>query len=372
VADSLIEMGSAHWPDSGVTLTDHGYMEAQARASKRERNLELLRRAHREQPDSLYTAYKLAITLPGQAAEERLAVLVSAMKRAKSTTTDALLELPFLPRLVEAAVDGLVGAGRLAEAVDVASHFCERLDAAAHGHYALLAGCTFARSGMAAQARTVLGSWVGSRRRLNRWRPLHRTTDEPLSDGGSAAALQWLAWLSLQEGDRAAASRWIEEGRALTEGEMHQGLEQVGLQCALEARDFEAVSRGIEALERRISRTPALAATCMPLMMWASARLALAMGDAPLSRQLAQQSHGLVDDVGVLLMAELDLLVVGRLDAETLRNHYASLAGRRCDALAFKLLIGQRLGLNWPHPVPASLNILTWAGPAARLWGLPM
>jgi glycosyltransferase involved in cell wall biosynthesis len=87
VADSLIEMGSAHWPDSGVTLTDHGYMEAQARASKRERNLELLRRAHREQPDSLYTAYKLAITLPGQAAEERLAVLVSAMKRAKSTTT---------------------------------------------------------------------------------------------------------------------------------------------------------------------------------------------------------------------------------------------------------------------------------------------
>jgi hypothetical protein len=372
VADALIEMGSTHWPDSGVTFTDHGYMEATARARKRERNLALLRLAHDEQPDALYTAYKLAITLPEQDRAERLAVLEDAVKRAMSTSTGALRELPFLQYLVQGAVDGLVGVGRLAEAVDVASHFFERLDSATQSHYALLAGCTAARCGLVVPARKFLGSWVSARRRFNQLRPPQQATAETPGDEDWFLAHQWLAWLSLQDGNHGAASRWIDEGRTLMGDKLHQGLEQVGLQCAFDAGDFQSVSRKIEELERCASRTPAMAVVSMPLMMWASAKLALAVGDLTLASQLAQQSLDLGDDMGSLLLAELQLGVEGRLDALTLQRHYDSIAGRRCDALALKLLIGQKLRLSWPYPVPASLHLPTWAGPVAQLWGVPI
>jgi hypothetical protein len=47
----------------GVVLADHGYVQAEERDRKRNRNLLLLRRVHQEQPNEIFPAYKLATTL---------------------------------------------------------------------------------------------------------------------------------------------------------------------------------------------------------------------------------------------------------------------------------------------------------------------
>lgn len=51
VSKSLLSLGQSHWPDSGVVLADHGYVQAEERERKRQRNLLLLRRVHQEQPN---------------------------------------------------------------------------------------------------------------------------------------------------------------------------------------------------------------------------------------------------------------------------------------------------------------------------------
>jgi hypothetical protein len=40
------------------------------------------------------------------------------------------------------------------------------------------------------------------------------------------------------------------------------------------------------------------------------------------------------------------------LNREVLTSHHATIKGRRFDTLALKLMLGQRLGLTWAHPVP--------------------
>ena len=120
VADSLIDMGSSLWPDSGITLTDHGYVEEGARRQKLGRNLALLRQAVAEQPTALHLAYKLATSLPVEGVEERRRVLETAMNQALDTPAAVLRELTCLPRLLGAAVHAWVQQGRLEEAAQVA------------------------------------------------------------------------------------------------------------------------------------------------------------------------------------------------------------------------------------------------------------
>ena len=54
VSKSLLSMGQGHWPDSGVVLADHGYVQPEERDRKRERTLLVLRRVHQDQPTEIF------------------------------------------------------------------------------------------------------------------------------------------------------------------------------------------------------------------------------------------------------------------------------------------------------------------------------
>ena len=152
VAEALLAIGSAHWPDSGVTLFDGGYVDAADRRRKRERNLALLRASHAEAPDGLYVAYKLAITLPDDAVDERRAVLDDALRRLHGLDAAALAGLPFMPRLVALAVDDRLSQGRLMDAVEIV----RGLHAKAPRALAFAQGVALARAGLADEARACL------------------------------------------------------------------------------------------------------------------------------------------------------------------------------------------------------------------------
>jgi hypothetical protein len=142
VSASLLAIGCGDWPDSGVLLRDHGYVDAGERQRKRARNLALLRRAVQEHPDDLYLAFKLATTLPEDLAGERLDLLCQAAARVTTLSADTLSTLPFVPRLLAATAAAVDAAGRHDDALAAVALACDvlRLDLAAGRLNAVAAG----------------------------------------------------------------------------------------------------------------------------------------------------------------------------------------------------------------------------------------
>ena len=349
VSDSLCAIGSTHWPDSGVTVTDHGYVAADARQRKLARNLALLRHAHAEQPGSLHLAYKLAISLPPQALDERARVLEAALLQACAQPAEALREVACLPRLAAAALAQWVQAGRLAEAAQAA----RTLLAAAGEPLAFTAGCVLARAGRFDEARQALQAYLHGSREAS------ATTALQLADemADPCEACWWLGWMAHTDGAHDTAQRWVEAGRQRAGARVHVALEGLASDLLLAGGQPEAAAHALEALGTRLAGDPERLAAGLPELMAASARVARACGDAPGARSFAEQAAQARDDAAAVLQAQLDI-EAGRIDAATLRRHHDAIRGQRFDTLAVKRMLGTHLGLDWPHPLPAATQAL--------------
>ena len=115
LSKSLISLGQSHWPDSGVVLADHGYVQAEERDRKRQRNLLLLRRVHLEQPNEIFPAYKLATTLLHEHPEEGQHVLQKIVGLIDDLPSTEWSGLAYLPKLVATVADMWRCQGRLEE-----------------------------------------------------------------------------------------------------------------------------------------------------------------------------------------------------------------------------------------------------------------
>jgi len=350
VAQSLGAIGSSGWPDSGVTVTDHGYVQAEARRHKLARNLALLRRAHAEEPGSLHVAYKLAISLPPEAGDERTQVLEWALHQACLQPAARLREVACLPRLAAAALAQWAQAGRLEEAAEAARTLLAR----AGEPLAFTAGAALARAGCFTEARSALQAWLAAATRPETGQPALRLADDQAEP---AEACWWLAWMANAEGDGPAARRWIEEGRRRAATPVHAGLEGLAVELELARGDTQAAARALEHLGTHLSHDPARLAQALPELMVASARVARACGDTPGAQAFALQAGQARHDAAAVLLAQLDI-DAGRTDATTLQHHHEAIQGERFDTLAFKRMLGTHLGIGWPYPLPAATQAL--------------
>ncbi len=354
VADSLCDIGSHHWPDSGVTVTDHGYVQPDARQRKLARNLALLRQAHAEQPDALYLAYKLAISLPPDAAAERAQVLERALHQACTQPAQALRELACLPRLARAALDAWVQAGRLAEAAEAAGTLWARAGEA----LACTSGSVLARAGRFEQAREALQAYLEAHAQASSPGATLQLADE---HADPVEACWWLAWMALTEGQIALARHWTEAGQRHAAGRPHAALEGLVVETHLAQGGPDAAAQALQAWGARLSSAPEALARGLPELMAASARVARACGDLAGAQAFAGQAGQARDDAAAVLQAQLDI-EAGRTDAPTLQRHHEAILGQRFDTLAVKRMIGAHLGLAWPHPLPAATQALLSAG----------
>jgi tetratricopeptide (TPR) repeat protein len=121
VMDDLIALGAGTPEDSGVRIEHVGYLpEILKHRDKHARNLDILRRRFTEAPEDLYNAYKLAVTLPVSAVDEKLDILAAAQRLVSAMSAPALAQLPFLPRLFSAHAAALAFKGALGEAIGMA------------------------------------------------------------------------------------------------------------------------------------------------------------------------------------------------------------------------------------------------------------
>lgn len=354
VSGSLCDIGSTHWPDSGVTLTDHGYIQAAARQRKLARNLALLWRAHAEEPQALHTAYKLATSLPADAAEERARVLAQALQVACTLPEPELRAQACLPRLAAAALGELVAQGRLAEAAEAVRTLLARSREA----LAFTGGCVLARAGHFDEARATLQAYLEA---TGREPSSSRAHGSPLWLADEAAhpaqACRWLAWMAHVEGHSEQAQRWLARGREASADQPCWALEALAVEMLAATGQARAAAQALQALGARAGIDPAELAQVLPELMCASARVALADGDAATAQEFARQSAQAADDAGTVLLAQLDI-DAGRTDTTTLSTHHEAIRGQRFDTLAVKLTIGAHLGRPWPHPVPPATRAL--------------
>jgi hypothetical protein len=345
VAESLLAMGSSDWPDSGVALIDLGYGDAQQRQAKRNRNLVLLERAHADQPDDLYIAYKLGITLPPQRAEQRRALLCSAIDAARGRGLDDQRGLPFLPRLLAAAIDACVHDGRLCEAADMAQSLLPALGASCF----FSAGRAVARTGQAALARELLTHFLA----IGPRHPNLAVQADPEADG--AQACLWLAWLARTAGDLVEAQTWLQRARELA-AENAAPLLEADIECEairvrLAAGDIAGAGLALDRLYPMAQGGGAAYAE----VMLVSAELSLAAGDRAGALQLAQAALTPDDDRAAALLATLELQD-GQLTDQRLRQLLKAVTGLRFDTLAVRSALAQRLGLQLGFDLPAATS----------------
>lgn len=123
IMDSLFDLGLSQLPDSGVRLMHVGYdPKVVAGKAKLDRNLRILRRHVRADPDDAFACHKLIETLPPGARGERGALFEATYERLTRANAAAVGELPFLPRFVCGFAQHLVADGHLTRATEVV-HF---------------------------------------------------------------------------------------------------------------------------------------------------------------------------------------------------------------------------------------------------------
>jgi hypothetical protein len=352
VAESLLDMGSTRWPDSEVTLTDHGYMDADARQHKLKRNLTLLRRARSEEPCNLHIAYKLATTLPPEAEAERRQVLEEALREACRLPSTELQALTCLPALVATALQAWVQQGRLAEVAE-AAHVLQR---SAGSSLNFTTGHALARAGFFEEARLALRGFLED----GVARPFRAGDRLQLPDAHASPqeACRWMAWMAHVEGDSADALNWILRGRQDGGQGLHPPLEAMAVEVHIARGDTLAAMQIMDEWGRALAADAARLAVAMPDMMAASARLALASGDREAAHEFTALASEAADDAGAMLLVELDR-ASGLQDLRHWHAHHEAIKGQRFDTLAMKLCIASRLGLKWNHPLtPATTRCL--------------
>lgn len=351
VAASLLDIGSHSWPDSGLTVTDHGYIEPEARARKLARNLRLLRQAYREAPHDLHLAYKLAFSLPSDAVAERKQVLWASMLQAQIMSDAALNELTCLPKLVAAALEAWVEDGRLSEAAAVAKALVQRCGASLH----FTAGRTLARAGHLEDGKAALTAYLHAKHAAI---PLARDRLMQVDDDATPEeALRWLAWIEHVQGHPNEAWNWVAKGRASGEHSVHPPLESLAIELLLAQGQVPAAMECLDALGRHAGQHLDAPGRLMPELMLSTARMALAIGDRHSALEFARQAVSAADDAGTVLLSQVEAENAER-DGDILARDHAAIKGRRFDTLAWKLKLGKRLGLIWPHPVPEATRQL--------------
>lgn len=209
IAESLLQAGATEWPDSGVHLRHHGYLEAAERKRKAARNLLLLEQAVAEDPEDLYLGFKLAQTLPQEERQRRRELAASLAQRALELPTQALQGLPFAPPLFARASEELRGAGELAQAGRICQKAAERLG----GSLWFTAGQALLCAGALPAAEAALLRYLGQGQR-------EAPLVQPDPGASPARARHLLGQVALRSGQHEPAEHLLREAlAALAQGD---------------------------------------------------------------------------------------------------------------------------------------------------------
>jgi len=344
VSTSLLHLGQSHWPDSGVVLADHGYVQAEERDRKRQRNLLLLRRVHQEQPDEIFPAYKLATTLLHEHPEEGQQVLQKVVELIDELPSTEWLGLAYLPKLVAAVVDTWRNQGRLEES----AQWCAKLHAEVGDPLCFATGMAMANAGYADEADKLL------RRYLELPHPRKHQLMEPATNEQAVTACLALAGLARKNKRAELARQWLQKVSALATGADQAALDCENVEIELSVGDLLAATRAIEQLHQKVSQHPSYFAN----LMYLSAKVAQASGDKATALVLVKSAMGLQDDRAGCLLASLEI-EAGDVTADRLEHHFRAIPGQSYETLAIKLIIGRTLQLSFPHDLPlATLRML--------------
>ena len=344
VSTSLLSLGQSHWPDSGVVLEDHGYVQTEERERKRQRNLLLLRRVHQEQPNEIFPAYKLATTLLHAHPEEGQHILEKVVKLINDMPSTEWSGLAFLPKLVAAVVDIWRGQGRLEESAD----WCAKLHAVVGDPLCFATGMAMANAGRAEEADQLL------RRYVEQSHSRQQRLMEPAHNEKSVSACLALTGLARKNKRTELAREWLQKARALATETEQPDVDCENVEIELSVGDLLAATQAIEPLHQKVSDHPSY----FPKLMYLSAKVAQASGDNATALALAQAALGLSDDRAACLLASLEI-EAGDVDTNRLEHHFQAIGGQSFDTLAVKLIIGRALEVPFSHDVPlATLAML--------------
>ena len=337
VSKSLLHMGQSHWPDSGVVLADHGYVQTEERERKRQRNLLLLRRVHQEQPHEIFPAYKLATTLLHEHPEEGQHMLEKVVKLIDGLPSTEWSGLAYLPKLVAAVVDIWRGQGRLEESAG----WCAKLHAVVGDPLCFATGMAMANAGRADEADQLLRWYVEQSH--SRKHPLM----DPAHNEQAVYACLALAGLARKNNRPELAREWLQKARALATATEQPDVDCENVEIELSVGNLLAATQAIEQLHQKVSQHPSY----FRKLMYLSAKVAQASGDNATAIELVKAALGLPDDRAACLLASLEI-EAGSVDNHRLEHHYQAIAGQSYETLAIKLIIGQALQLSFPHDVP--------------------
>jgi tetratricopeptide (TPR) repeat protein len=344
VSKSLLGMGQSHWPDSGVVLADHGYVQAEERDRKRHRNLLLLRRVHQDQPNEIFPAYKLATTLLHAHPEEGQQVLQKVVKLIDELPCAEWSALAYLPKLVAAVVDMWRDQGRLEES----AQWCAKLHAVVGDPLCFATGMAMANAGRADEADKLLRRYLEL--------PLPRTHQlmEAAPNEKTVSACLALAGLARKNKCTELAREWLQQARGFATETDLPALDCEEVEIELSMGDIKAATQAIERLHPKVSQHPSYFAN----LMYLAAKTAQASGDNATALELVQAALGLADDRAACLLATLEI-EAGDLATHRLKHHFQAIMGHSYETLGIKLIIGRALQLPFPHAVPlASLCML--------------
>ena len=337
VSTSLLSLGQSHWPDSGVVLEDHGYVQTEERERKRQRNLLLLHRVHQEQPHEIFPAYKLATTLLHEHPEEGQHMLEKVVKLVDDLPSTEWSGLAYLPKLVAAVVDIWRGQGRLEES----AQWCAKLHAVVGDPLCFATGMAMANAGRADEADKLL------RRYLEQSHSRQQRLMEPAHNEQPVSACLSLAGLARKNKRTEFAREWLQKASAFANEIDQPALDCENVEIELSVGDLLAATQAIEQLHQKVSQHPSYFSN----LMYLSAKVAQASGDNATALALVQAALGLSDDRAACLLASLEI-EAGSVDNHRLEHHYQAIAGQSYETLAIKLIIGQALQLSFPHDVP--------------------
>ena len=344
VSTSLLSLGQSHWPDSGVVLEDHGYVQAEERDRKRQRNLLLLRRVHQEQPNEIFPAYKLATTLLHEHPEEGQHILEKVVKLIDDLPSTEWSGLAYLPKLVAAVVDIWRGQGRLEES----ALWCAKLHAVVGDPLCFATGMAMANAGRSNEANQLLSRY------LEQSHSRQQRLMEPAHNEQAISACLALAGLARKNKRTELAREWLQKARVFANDADQAALDCENVEIELSVGDLLAATQAIEPLHQKVSQHPSY----FRKLMYLSAKVAQASGDNPTALALVQAALGLSDDRAACLLASLEI-EAGSVDNHRLEHHYQAIGGQSFDTLAVKLIIGRALEVPFPHAVPlATLAML--------------
>ena len=344
VSKSLLHLSQSYWPDSGVVLADHGYVQAQERDRKRKRNLLLLRRVYQEQPNEIFPAYKLATTLLHEHLQEGQQILKKVVKLIDDLPSTEWSGLAYLPKLVAAVVDMWRGQGRLEES----AQWCAKLHAVVGDPLSFATGMAMANAGRADEADKLLSRY------LELPNPRTHQLMEPAQNEQVVSACLALAGLARKNKRTELAREWLQKASAFATETDQPALDCENIEIELSVGDLLAATRAIEQLQQKVSQHPSY----FKNLMYLSAKIAQASGDNATALALVQAALGLSDDRAACLLASLEI-EAGSVDNYRLEHHYQAIGGQSYETLAVKLIIGSALELPFPHDVPlATLAIL--------------